>query len=64
MFVTLDGTRKNGTKTFVIVKTAFFEMFVSIDHLGHKEIISSIAQYLSKYIVDTDNLLTDICHVR
>ena len=39
-------------------------MFVSIDLLGHKEKISSIAQYLSKYIVDTDNLLPDLCHVR
>ena len=44
MFVTLDGTRKDGTKFFVIVKTAFFEMFGSIDLLGVKELILSFAQ--------------------
>ena len=32
-FVTLGNTRKNGPKTFNIVKTAFFETFVSIDLL-------------------------------
>ena len=41
-----------------------FVMFVSIDLLGPKEMILSFAQYLSKYIVDPDILLPDICHVR
>ena len=36
-FVTLSNTRKNGPKIFVIVKTASFEMFVSIDLLVSKE---------------------------
>ena len=62
MFVTLDDTRKND---FVSSwKQLFFEMFVSIDLLGPKEKFLSIAHYLSKYIVDHDILLPDICHVR
>ena len=51
-FVTLDNTRKNGPKTFVIVKTAFFKKFVSIDLLGPKDLILSVAQSLSKYLVE------------
>ena len=45
-------------------KQLIFEMFVSIDLLGPKEMILSFVQYLSKYIADPDNLLPDIRHVR
>ena len=44
MFVTLDDTKKNGPKTFVIARTAFFEMFDSINLLSPKEMILSFAQ--------------------
>ena len=62
MFVTPDATRKNDL--FSSWKQLFFEMFVSIDLLGPKEMILLFAQFLSKHIVDPDNLLPDICHVR
>ena len=62
MFVTLDDTRKN--ELLSCWKQLFFEMFVSIDLLDHKEVILSIAQNLSKYHVDPDKLLSDICPVR
>ena len=52
MFVTVDDTRKNGPKSFVIVGTAFFEKFVPIDLLSPKEKFLSIAQSLSKRLVD------------
>ena len=65
MFVTLDeGTRENGLKTFVTVKIASFEKFVSIDLLGPKEFNLSFAQFLSKYLVDPDKLLPDKCLVQ
>ena len=64
MFVTVVDKRKNGPKTFVIVETAFFEMFVSIDPLGPKEMFLSIAQSLSKRLVDPYKLFPDIFHVR
>ena len=62
MFVKLDDARK--IKLLSSWKHLYFEMLVSIDLLGPKEMISSIAPYLSKYIVDTDNLLPNICQVR
>ena len=62
MFVTLDDTRKNDV--WSSWKQLFFEMFVSIDLLGPKEMILLFAQYLSKHLVDTVKLLPDICHVR
>ena len=62
MFVTLDDTRKNDPLSYW--KQLFFEKFVSIDLLGPKKMILSFAQKLSKYLVDTDKLLPDICHVR
>ena len=62
MFVTLDDTRKNDL--WSSWKQIFFEMFVSIDLLGPKEMILSIAQYLATYLVDPDRLLPDICDVR
>ena len=43
-FLTCDITRKDGPKTFVFVKTAVFEMFVSIDRSGAKGIILSFAK--------------------
>ena len=65
MFVTLDdGTSENGLKIFVFVKKALFEKFVSIELLGPKEFNLSFAQFLSKYLVDHDKLLPDICHVQ
>ena len=65
MFVTLnDGTRENGLKSFVFVKRALFEKFASIDFLGPKEFILSFAKKLSKYLVDPDKLLPDICRVQ
>ena len=42
MFVKLDVTRKN--ELLSSWKQLFFEMFVSIDLLGPKEMILSIAQ--------------------
>ena len=39
-------------------------MFVSIDLLGPKEMFLSIAQSLSKRLVDPYNLFPDIFHVR
>ena len=62
MSATLDDTRKN--EIWSSWSQLFFETFVSIDLLGPKEMILSFAQYLSKYIVDPDILLPDICHVR
>ena len=62
MFVTLDDTRKNDLLSSW--KQLFFEMFVSINLLGPKEMILSFAQYLSKYLVDPDKFLPDICHVQ
>ena len=62
MFVTFDDTRKNDV--WSSWKQLFFEMFVSIDLLGPKEMILLFAQYLSKHLVDTVKLLPDICHVR
>ena len=62
MFVTLDDTRKNDL--WSSWKQLFFEMFVSIDLLGPKELILSYAQCLAKYLMDPDKLLPDICHVR
>ena len=50
--VTLDDTRKIGSKTFVTVKTAFFWNVCFFDILGPKELILSFAQKLSKYLVD------------
>ena len=44
MFVTLDDTRKKGQKLFSSWKQFFFEMFISIDLLGPKEMILSFAQ--------------------
>ena len=52
MFVTFDSTRKNGTKILSSWKQLFFEMFVSIDLLGVKELILSFAQKFSKNLVD------------
>ena len=52
MFVTLDDTRKKGQKLFSSLKQFFFEMFVSIDPLGSKEVIFPFRQKLSKYLVD------------
>ena len=43
-FFTCDITRKDWPKTFVIVKTPIFEMFVSIDRSGPKGIILSFAK--------------------
>ena len=62
MFVTLDDMRKN--ELLSSWRQLFFETFVSIDLLGPKEMILSIAHYLTKYIVDPDKLLPDICHVQ
>ena len=62
MFVTVDDTRKNDL--LWTWKQLIFEMFVSIDHLGPKEVILSFAQYLSKYLGDPDKMLPDICLVR
>ena len=64
MFVAVADTRRNRPKTFVIVETAFFEMFVSIDLLGPKKMFSSIAESLLKRPVDSYKLFPDICHVR
>ena len=52
MFVTLDDTRKKGQKLFSSLKQFFFEMFVSIDLLGSKEVIFPFRQKMSKYLVD------------
>ena len=62
MFVTLNDTRKN--ELLSSWKQLIFEMFVSIDLLGPKEVILSFAQYLSKYLVYPDKMMPDICHVR
>ena len=62
MSVTLDDTRKNDL--WSSWKQLVFEMFVSVDLLGPKEMILSFAQYSAKYLVDPDKLLPDICHVR
>ena len=64
MFVTVDDTRKSVPKTFVIVETAFLELFVFIALLGPKEMFLSFAQSLSKRLVDPYNFFPDICHVR
>ena len=64
MFVTVDDTRKNVPETFVIVETAFFEMFVSIALLGPKEMFISITKLLSKCLLDPYKLFPDISHVR
>ena len=52
MFVTLDDTRKKGQKLFSSLKQFFFEMFVSFDLLGSKQVIFPFRQKLSKYLVD------------
>ena len=62
MSATLDGTRKN--ELLSSWRQPFFETFVSIDLLGPKEMILSVAHYLTKYIVDPDKLLPDIWHVQ
>ena len=62
MFVTLDDTRKQ--ELMSSWKQLFFEMFVSINLLGPKEMIISFAQYSSNYFVDRDKSLPDICHVQ
>ena len=62
MFVTLDDTRKNDLLS--PWKQLYFEVFVSIDILGPKEMIWSFAQYLSKNLVNPYKLLLDIGHVR
>ena len=62
MFNTFDDTRKNDL--WSSWKQLFFERFVSIDLLGDKEMILSVAQYLATFLVDPDKLLPDICHVR
>ena len=64
MFVTVDDTRKNGPKTFVIVETAFLELFVFIALLGPKEMFLSFAKSLSKRLVDPYKLFPDISHDR
>ena len=62
MFVTLDGTRKNDLLSSW--KQLFFEVFVSFDLLGPKEMILFFAQYLWKNLVDPYELFRDIGHVR
>ena len=52
MFVSLEDTRKKGQKLFSSLKQFFFELLVSIDLLGSKEVIFSFTQKLSKYLVD------------
>ena len=56
MFVTLDDTRKKGQNVFSSWKQLFFEMFVSIDHLGPKEVILSILNFLSEYFLYSYNM--------
>ena len=41
-------------RSFVILKKAFLEMFVSVDLLGPKETILIFAQFLAEYLVDPD----------
>ena len=60
IFVTLDDTRKKGQKLFSSLKQFFFEMFVSIDLLGSKEVIFSFIQTLSKYLVDAYRKFHDL----
>ena len=48
-----------GEKRLCLWKRLFFEMFVSIDHLGPEEMILTLAQYLSKYIVDPSKMSSD-----
>ena len=50
MSATLDDTRKN--EIWSSWRQLFFEMFVSIDLLGVKELILSFAQKFSKNLVD------------
>ena len=64
MFFILDNTRKNRPKTFAIAKKAFFEMFVSINLLGPKEMLSSFAQSMSKHLVDPYIVFLVIFHVQ
>ena len=52
MFVTLDDTKKNGPKSLSSWKQLFFEMFVSVDLLGLEGMILSIAQQMSKNLVN------------
>ena len=56
--------REKWAKSFVIVRTAFFEMFVSIELLDPGEMILIFAQYLSKCLVDTCRLFHDTFHVQ
>ena len=53
-----------GEKLLLLWKRLFFEMFVSIDLLGPEEMILTIAQFLSKYIVDPSKIPPDFFQVR
>ena len=53
-----------GEKRLYLWKRLFFEMFVSIDFLGPEEMILTIAQFLSKYIVDPSKMSLDFFQVR
>ena len=64
MFVALDDTRKKGQNVFSSWKQFFFEMFVSIDLLGPKEMILSFLIFLSKYLVYSYNMFHDFFLVR
>ena len=50
-------------KISFIEKTAFFEMFVSVDLLGSKQMYISFAQKMSKHLVDPYKMFPDNCHV-
>ena len=47
-----------------MAKKAFFEMFVSINLLGPKEMLSSFAQSMSKHLVDPYIVFLVIFHVQ
>ena len=65
MFVTLDETRKNTPKTYVIAnKDNFWNVFFSVDLLGPKEIFLSFAQSIPKHLLDLYVVFLVIFHVR
>ena len=56
--------KEKGAKIICHRENLFFETFLSIDLLGPKKMINTLAQYMSKNIVDPHKLLFDVCHTR
>ena len=60
MFITLDDTRKKGRKLLSSWKQLFFEVFVSIDPLGAKEMFLSFEQSWPKHLLGPFRLFHEL----